>query len=226
MDDRGHELERGTAAAWRGSRSAMRGGAWSEAAIRADPLGFVALRERSLRGLADMLERIADGLPHLACPSATALAATRLRMIARQGASRWPLAAPIAAEEELYTLAGASPGVGDMEAQAALQVVRFARREGSMVCGMAAELADALDTFLDAGHAAEPEALGFGLRACFEAIRRRVDWVEDAIMPLARRRLDPEAATAMGARLAAGVAAAPLSTRADLLVIDGARVRA
>ncbi len=223
MDHRQDELNRATGAGWRGVRSEMRAGAWSEAAIRADPLGFVALRERSLRGLADMLERIADGLPHLACPSATALAGTRLRMIARQGAARWPLAAPIAAEEELYALAGPSPGGWDAEAEAARQVVRFARREGAMVCGMAAELADALDAFLDAGHAAEPEALGFGLRACFEAIRRRVDWVEDAIMPLARRRLDPEAATAMGARLAAGVAAAPLSARADLVVIEGAR---
>lgn len=184
---------------------------WATEAIRADPLGFLADDRASQRALADLLEEIADALPKAAGGSAALVAAARLRRLVSQSQP--------AEERSLYALVErlAPPGAG------ARQAVALARREAAVAAGLALELADELESLARQGVAAAPEALGFMLRACFEALRRRLDWVEAAILPQARAYLDPERVAALGEALADCVGRLPLRDRAGLGVVSGAR---
>ena len=184
---------------------------WSAEAIRADPLGFLAEERAAQRALADLLEEIADALPQAAGGAAALVAAARLRRLVAQSQP--------AEESSLYALVErlAPPGAG------ARQAVALARREAAVAAGLAIELADELEALARRGVAGSPEALGYMLRACFEALRRRLDWVEAAILPQARAYLDPERIEALGEALAACVGRVPLRYRAGLGVVSGAR---
>lgn len=182
---------------------------WSPEAIRADPLGFMAEDRAAQRALADLLEEIADALPTVTNRSAAALAAARLRRLAVQ---------PQAAEEAalfalIETHAPAEAG--------ARHVVAIARRESALLAGQKIELAEALDVLSREGRAAEAEALGYMLRACFEGIRRRIDWMEAVILPQARALLTPLETRDLGDHLAAIAARQPTRARSGLAVIDG-----
>ena len=186
---------------------------WPPEAIRADPLGFMAEDRAAQRALADLLEEIADALPTTANRSAAALAAARLRRLAAQ--------AQPAEETALFALieAHAPVEVG------ARHVVAIARREGALLAGLAIELADALDGLAREGRSGEAEALGYMLRACFDAIRRRLDWMEAVILPQARALLTPLETRDLGDHLAAIAARQSLRVRSGLAVIDGDRAK-
>jgi len=184
---------------------------WSPEAIRADPLGFMAEDRAAQRALADLLEEIADALPTVTNRSAAALAAARLRRLAAQP--------PAPEEAALFALIEAH---APAEA-GARHVVAIARREGALLGGVKIELAEALDALARDGRAAEAEALGYMLRACFDGIRRRLDWMEAVILPQARALLTPLETRDLGDCLAAIAARQPLRTRAGLAVIDGER---
>lgn len=182
---------------------------WSAGAIRRDPFGFAAFAADEHRALADLLERIADDLPH-AAPAAALTAAARLRRAAGVAADRDALL--LAALEDRAPLGCAARAAATL-----------ARRDLAQACGGALELAEALDEFARKGPRGGGDALGYLLRACFEAIRRRQDWMEGVLLPEARERLTPEAAAALGARWAeSAVAEGPLA-RSGFGVVEGAR---
>lgn len=153
----------------------------------ADPFPRLARDRRGERLLAELLERLADGLPDGADRMAARLAAAALR----RGFD--PARAPEAAA--LYPALEAAAGA---EAGPMLAV---ARRDLAERAGLAVELAEALDALAEAGRSDNPAALGFMLRAFFDGLRRRLDWVEAALLPLAERALDAPARAALAARL-------------------------
>jgi len=139
-----------------------------------DPLAYLAHDHATQRALAGLLERIADGLPEAADRRATTLAAHSLRMLA---ARRWALE-----EQALFPM---------LESRAPVEApvrraIAIARREHHETAGRAIELAEELEALAQSGRAANPDALGFMLRAFFDALRRHLDWMEVAVLPAAR----------------------------------------
>lgn len=197
--NRGHRQAR---ACWR---------PWPAEAIRADPLGYLAQDRAAQRWLADQLEAVADALPLVASRAGAAADAAQLRRLVAQSQ-------PVE-EAALFALIEThANGEG-----ACLRQIALARREAATVAGIALELADDLDMLARDGGVAQAEALGFRLRACFDALRRRLDWVEAAILPHAVALLTPPRAAALGERLAAMVEGQPARARAGFAVIDGQR---
>lgn len=156
-------------------------------AARHDPLGWLAHDRAGQRGLADLLERVADGLPDAPDRLAARLAATLLRSGFRESA----------AAGELALLAAVERGRPCAAAAAAV-----ARRDHAARCGEAVELAEALDLLAAPGSPQNPEALGLMLRAFFDGLRRRLDWIEATLAPAAER-LDAREITRLGVRLGA-----------------------
>lgn len=183
---------------------------WSDAAIRHDPLGFVDFRRTRMRGLAELLERIADALPQGPGPAALVLAAARLRRCAAGGDLH---------ERALYALA-ARRLTADPTAHAVLEI---ARREAEAGAAQAIDLADALEQFAHHGRAEAPEALGFMLRGCFEGLRRREDWLGSVVLPRFAARMTQEDVARLGERLAAAAAALPAAAREGFAVVQGGR---
>lgn len=163
---------------------------WTPAAIRADPLGFLGEALSAERALAALLEDIADALPGALRSAPASLAAMRLR----QAATPWP---PV--EEITLQLSAERAGPSD---PATLRAVAIARHEAAVVAGLALELADEMELLARHGRVSQPEALGFMLRACFDAVRRRLDWIETAILPGVFARLDADGLAAIGDALA------------------------
>lgn len=124
--------------------------------------------------LARLLERIADALPRVLRRSAMIVAAARLR---RYALTTLPL-------EDAALLA---PVLEDRDPDCpAARVAAILRRKGALAAGQAIELADALEAVAQRPAAPEAEALGFMLRECFDAIARRDELVEAAILPAGR----------------------------------------
>lgn len=186
---------------------------WSPEAIRSDPFGFMAEDRAAQRALADLLEDLADALPAAASRPAAALASARLRRLAAQS--------PSAEEVALFSALEAHATAG-----AARQVIAIARREGALLAGLAIELAEALDTLARDGAAHESEALGYMMRACFEGMRRRIDWIEAVILPQARALLTPVETRDLGDYFASTASRLAPHARSGLAVIDGDRAGA
>ncbi|MFN3614841.1 MAG: hypothetical protein ACK4WC_09820 [Rubrimonas sp.] len=121
-----------------------------------------------------MLVRIADALPRVLRRSAMLVAAARLR---RYALTALPL--------EDAALLGPLLDAADADDPAA-RVAAILRRKGAEAAGRAIELADALEAVASRPAAPEAEALGFMLRECFDAIERRAELIEAAILPAAR----------------------------------------
>jgi hypothetical protein len=181
---------------------------WSTDAIRHDPLGFLAFHDADLRSLGALLERIADALPFAAGGAGPMLAAARLRRCA---------AGPTPCEKALCALIEAA----DAADESARAVAALARREAEDGAGAAIELADALERLAQDGGCAAPEALGFMLRAGFESLRRRADWLQAVLLPAARSVTAGCDAAALGERLAA--MAGPAAPRSGFAVVQGGR---
>jgi hemerythrin-like domain-containing protein len=178
--------------------------------VRSDPFYYLDYDHSAQRALADLLEDIADSLPDCVNRAAAALAAAQLRAT--------PPRHKAIEEQALFPLLERR-----CDDPAVLKALGVARREHEDSAGHAVELAEALDVLAERGYAANPESLGFMLRAFFDGLRRHMDWVEAAILPQARKLLGAEDVARFGARLAEVVASdAPLSA-SGLSVIDCAR---
>lgn len=184
---------------------------WPLEAIRLDPLGYLAEDRANQRALADQMEMLADALPMAASRAGAATAGARLQRLVAQSlpAEEAALLAPV------ETLAA--------DDETTLRQIALARREAATIAGLALELTDDLESLAREGSAAEAEALGYRLRACFEALRRRLDWIEAAILPQARLLLTPPLTAAVGERLAEMARARPMRLRAGLAVLEGRR---
>jgi hypothetical protein len=182
----------------------------SAEALRADPFSYLDYDHSAQRALADLLETIADSLPDCVNRAAASLAAAQLRAA--------PERHKRIEEEALFPiLERCCPDA------AVSRTLDVARREHEDSGGHAVELAEALDELAEQGFAANPESLGFMLRAFFDGLRRHMDWVDAAILPRARAALSEADVARFGAVLAKVVASdAPLSA-AGLSVIDGDR---
>jgi hypothetical protein len=172
---------------------------------RKGPMDALGRERAAAMALARLLERIADALPRVLRRSAMLVAAARLRRYAltvlpMEDAA---LLAPIlqgagtdGAGTDGAGMGGAGmggagmggAGMGGAEPDgAAARVAQILRRKSGMAAGQALELAEALEAVAHRPAAPEAEALGFMLRECFDAIARRDELVEAAILPAARR---------------------------------------
>ncbi len=159
--------------------------------IRADPFRYLASELESLRGLAALMERLADSLPDDVNRSEAAVGSALLHVMAAQ------CVAPV--EDILFpALERCLPE--DAPARRALVV---ARSEHETATGAAIGLAEELDTLSRIGRARNPDALGFMLHAFFEGARRQADWIEAAILTQARVALGPDETALLGEQLAA-----------------------
>jgi hypothetical protein len=178
--------------------------------VRRDPFSYLDYDQSAQRALADLLEDIADSLPDCVNRAAAALAAAQLRAV--------PARHKAIEEQALFPVLEACCPDGEIT-----RTLAVARREHEDSAGHAVELAEALDALAEHGYAANPESLGFMLRAFFDGLRRHMDWVDAAIMPRARKALSAKDVAAFGARLAEVVASETPLSAAGLSVIDGDR---
>ncbi len=158
-----------------------------------DPLAYLAHDHATQRALADLLESLADGLPEAVDRRAAALAAHSLRMMA---ARRWALE-----EQALFPmLESRAPAEAPVR-----RAIAIARREHRETAGRAIELAEELEALSQAGRVVNPDALGFMLRAFFDALRRHLDWMEVAVLPAARAEFADRGFAGAGALADAGL---------------------
>lgn len=159
--------------------------------VRADPFRYLDFELESLRGLAALMERLADSLPDDVNRSEAAVGSALLHVMAAQRV------APV--EDILFpALERCLPE--DAPARRALMV---ARSEHETTTGAAIGLAEELDMLSRTGRARNPDALGFMLHAFFDAARRQADWIEAAILTHARVTLGPAETALLGEQLAA-----------------------
>jgi hypothetical protein len=187
--------------------------AWPADAIRAAPLDYLAAERARMRALANSLEWIADALPGVRRPATLIVAASGLRRCALR-------LLPI---EDAALMAPVEAGAPD--GALSRRIVELVRGNGALLAGQALELADILEARAEDGAVAEAEALGFMLRACFDALRRRAEWIEAAILPQCERLLDAAALVELGERLALAADSESLHERCGLAVIEGAEKR-
>lgn len=175
-----------------------------------DPFGYLEYDHKAQRGVADLLEAIADSLPDGVRPATATLAASLLRDSVQRR---------VALEEEAFVpLIDRRFGPGSTQERA----LELARRDRQETVGRAIELAEELDILAIQGEVTNPDALGFMLRAYFDGLRRHLDWVEVAILNDLRVSVSPDDLAALGAQLLALRESARIARWSGLtLVVDG-----
>ena len=146
-------------------------------ADRLDPIAVLeADHELELR-LCDLLEAVADGLPH-------EVDTERARLVAN--VLRGGLAAHIELEEQvLFPKLRAR----NAEDSVFLTMIRQLESEHEGDDAFAIEIADELERLADARKPRNAEMLGYMLRGFFTAKRRHVYWENVTVLPSARRTL-------------------------------------
>lgn len=185
----------------------------ASASMRSDPLGYLEYDHKAQRALADLLEAVADGLPDQVNPASATLAASLLRdSVIRRTALE---------EETLFPLVEARAAEGSPLARA----VALARREHRDCAGRAIELAEELDELAREGRARNPDALGFMLRAFFDALRRHLDWIDIVILSHVREALSAGDVQHLGDSFMALRETAQLADWGGFAVVAGDRRR-
>jgi len=156
------------------------------AEIRRDPFAYVSYEHVIEERLCDLLEAIADALPNGVSPVCAKSAVDYLQ-------SRFP--GHITLENEiifpaLKTARSIGPSLG--------RAVKQAQQEHASDEDTAAELAEALTTFIDDGDAGNANVLGYMLRGFFEQRRRHIVWEEALLYPLARSNIDATVIDGLG----------------------------
>lgn len=179
---------------------------------RTDPLAYLEYDHKAQRALADLLEAVADSLPDAVNQASAALAASLLRdSVVRRTALE---------EQALFPLVEART----IDGSPIRRAIGLARREQRDCSGRAIELAEELDDLAAAGRARNPDALGFMLRAFFDALRRHLDWVDVAILPQARETLSAVDMDQLGETFRSLRETARMGDWMGLAVIRGDRV--
>jgi hemerythrin-like domain-containing protein len=145
-----------------------------------DPIGLISEEHALQRELCDLLEAIADGLPHsfdkaLAVIAVSILEGSVPRHMRLEEEALFPsLRDRVAADHPLH---------------AALSCLEDEHeRDGATLV----ELTDALKTAAAEGTVANPDMLGYMLRGYFEGQRRHIAWEDRVVLPVARQVLRPE----------------------------------
>lgn len=142
-----------------------------------DPIGLIAEEHALQRELCDLLESIADGLPH---SFDKALAVIAVSILEGSVPRHMRLE-----EEALFPLLRLRIP-NDDSLHAALDCLEEEHeRDGAALD----ELTDALRTAAETGSVSNPDMLGYMLRGYFDSQRRHIAWEDRVVLPVARQVL-------------------------------------
>jgi hemerythrin-like domain-containing protein len=144
-----------------------------------DPIGLIAEEHALQRELCDLLEALADGLPHSFDKS---LAVIAVSILEGSVPSHMRLE-----EEALFPLLRERVSEDDALYAALLCLEEEHDRDGATLL----ELTDALKTAAAEGVVSNPDMLGYMLRGYFEGQRRHISWEDRVVLPTARAVLTP-----------------------------------
>jgi hemerythrin-like domain-containing protein len=145
-----------------------------------DPIGLIAEEHALQRELCDLLEALADGLPHnfdkaLAVIAVSILEGSVPRHMCLEEDALFPLLRErLADDDPLHAAMSCLEDEHD--------------RDGAMLV----ELTDALRMATRDGVIANPDMLGYMLRGYFEGQRRHIAWEDRVVIPAARSVLTPD----------------------------------
>jgi hemerythrin-like domain-containing protein len=145
-----------------------------------DPIRILREEHALQNELCDLLEAIADGLPHhfdrsLALVSVSILETGMPSHMRLEEEALFPLLRRRVAESHPL--------------QSALTCLEDEHdRDGAALV----EIAEALRSAIDGGSIANPEMLGYMLRGFFESQRRHIAWEEAVVLPIAEAVLTPD----------------------------------
>ncbi|MBA4130610.1 MAG: hypothetical protein C0519_04210 [Hyphomicrobium sp.] len=144
-----------------------------------DPIGLIAEEHALQCELCDLLEAIADGLPHSFDKALAVIAVSILEgSVPRH----------MRLEEEALFPALRERVASDHPLHAALACLEEEHeRDGAMLV----ELTDALKTAAQHGLVSNPDMLGYMLRGYFDSQRRHIAWEDRVVLPIARQVLTP-----------------------------------
>lgn len=152
-----------------------------------DPIALIAEEHALQRELCDLLEALADGLPHSLDKAIAVIAVSILegsvpRHIRLEEEALFPiLRSRIASDDPLW---------------AALDCLEDEHeRDGAALV----ELTDALKTAAAEGRATNPDMLGYLLRGYFDSQRRHIAWEDRVVLPVARESLTDDDLAALQA---------------------------
>lgn len=139
-----------------------------------DPLGILREEHALQNELCDLLEAIADGLPHQ-FDQALALVSVSILETGMPGHMRLE-------EEALFPLLRRRVPESH-SLQSALECLEHEHdRDGASLI----EIVDALRSAMESGSVANPDMLGYMLRGFFDSQRRHIAWEEAVVLPAAR----------------------------------------
>jgi hemerythrin-like domain-containing protein len=144
-----------------------------------DPIGLIAEEHALQRELCDLLEALADGLPHnfdkaLAVIAVSILEGSVPRHMRLEEEALFPLLRErLADDDPLHAAMACLEDEHD--------------RDGAMLV----ELTDALRMATSEGVIVNPDMLGYMLRGYFEGQRRHIAWEDRVVIPAARAVLSP-----------------------------------
>ena len=142
-----------------------------------DPIGLIAEEHALQRELCDLLEAIADGLPHSFDKALSVIAVSILEgSVPRH----------MRLEEEALFPVLRDRVASDDPLHAALACLEEEHeRDGAALV----ELTDALKTAAQQGSVKNPDMLGYMLRGYFDSQRRHIAWEDRVVLPVARHVL-------------------------------------
>ncbi|MBU2580724.1 MAG: hemerythrin domain-containing protein [Alphaproteobacteria bacterium] len=144
---------------------------------RIDPIAVIEVDHLLKFELCDVLERLADGLPHETIKSQAEVAVTVLR----QG-----LPDHIVLEERYLFPLLKKRNNGDARVRSVLEQLEHEHDHDE---AFSFEIAEELERLADDGRASNAEMLGYMLRGYFVSLRRHIKWENATVLPLARQML-------------------------------------
>ena len=141
---------------------------------------IVAEEHALQRELCDLLESIADGLPH---EFDTARACVAISLLQGSVPEHTRLE-----EEALFPILLRRLS----ENHPVARTLRFLEQDHHREAALVVEVTDALNTASNSRHDVNMEALGYLLRGLFDVLRRHIDFEDQVVMPVAREVLTPQ----------------------------------
>jgi hemerythrin-like domain-containing protein len=144
-----------------------------------DPLGLIDEEHALQRELCDLLEAIADSLPH---DFDRELAMTAVSILERSVPSHMAIE-----EQALFPRLRERVPLDDPLRRALECLEEEHERDGMMLF----EMIDSLKCAIEELQISNPDMLGYQLRGFFESQRRHIAWEDRVVLPAARALLDP-----------------------------------
>jgi len=174
-----------------------------------NPIGLIAEEHALQRELCDLLEALADGLPHSFDKAMAVIAVSIL-----EGSVPRHMRLE---EEALFPMLRDRIAADDPLCAALACLEDEHERDGATLV----ELADALKTAAEPGSVTNADMLGYMLRGYFESQRRHIAWEDRVVLPVARQVLEPDDLSALQAWIMASDH--PRCAHQSILAIRNAR---